>query len=625
MSKKTMKVPTLQMRAMVSEGSLNEENRSVDITWTTGSKGLRRSFGGDYYEELSLDPMHVDMSRINDSAPLLAAHDDSSLDSVVGVVERAWLEGDKGGATVRFASDEISQRVFTKVKEKILRNISVGYSVSQYTDVSMSGDSIPTLRATRWQPMELSIVPIGFDAGAKVRNSETLIENEVELIARSEETPPEETVVMSDKATSAPVDTEALVKEAATQERQRASDIRTAVRAAKLEDTFADELVERGVTADEARKQVLAKLAAAPAPAAEVSATIRAEVGATHESKVREGIEGALMHRLDSSFKLDDNAKRFAGRNLVRMAEEILGSSARGLSESEIVKRAMSTSDFPLALANVAEKSAARQYALAPSTFESFVNRDELRNYKPTAQIKSGDFSSLDERQEGGEFKYGSMGESQETAQLKDYGKVLRLTKQLIINDDLGIFKQVISKGGVAGKRKESQLVYNVLLNNPTMSDGVALFHASHGNLLSASAINQTGMAAAMKALRAMTTIDGEDNLELTARTLVVGPDKEAEARAFLQTITANQTSQVNIYANSLDLVVENRITGNKWFVIADKAQVDTITLFGLQGQSAPVIETRTRWEDSSVEFKVEHTVTAAAMDSRGMIYNPGA
>ncbi len=93
-----------------------------------------------------------------------------SIDSVKG----------EGRAQVRFAKDEYSERVFQKVKDKIIRNTSVGYRIDDFKEVSQKGDDIPTYRAQRWTPFEISLVGVGFDANATIRSNEPIIEIELD-------------------------------------------------------------------------------------------------------------------------------------------------------------------------------------------------------------------------------------------------------------------------------------------------------------------------------------------------------------------------------------------------------------------------------------------------------------
>jgi hypothetical protein len=626
MNKIKKMLPANQIRAAVNETSVNEESRTVELTWTTGAKGLRNSWGGSYYEELSLDPGHVDLSRLNDgSHPLLAAHDDRNLDSVIGVVESASVDGTIGTAKVRFARDEISERVFQKVKDKILRNVSVGYSVFEYTDVSHEGDEIPTYRATRWQPAELSIVPIGFDKLAKVRN-ENVTENEVEIISRSHNLNKETAMSEKNQPVVQPsVDTEALKKEAVQAEMKRSADIRNAVRTAGLQESIADDLIARGVSTEDAKANVetIRKALEAAKPAQEISGSTRIEVGADEADKKREAITEALLHKVDPvNFKVSQG-NFYADYGLLR-AMEALVKRTPGQRDVQFATRVMSSSDLPYILGNVAEKSAQKRYQLAPKTWQRWASKGTLRNYKTHDSVRSGDFASLSEIKEGGEITRGSFGEEREQVSLKDYGKIMAFTRQMLINDDLSEISKVIASAGAAAARKENALVYEQLSSNPTMGDSVALFHATHANLGTAGAITVASIGEAIKLMKKQTSVDGLDKLNLSPRFLICSPDKEGEALQYLSDIAPAQASNVNPYSRALELVVDAELSGNGYYFAADQNLIETVKLFHLEGQEQPRVETRIDFNTESVEVKCVHSVAAKAMDHRGLVKNAG-
>ncbi|MBX7116392.1 MAG: HK97 family phage prohead protease [Myxococcaceae bacterium] len=156
-------------KASFTGSSVDAEKRTAEVVWTTGAKVLRTGWDGNYYEELSLDPAHVQLERLNSgTAPLLVNHDGSDVNNVIGVVERAWLDGDKGLARVRFASDPEAEKIFQRVAEGIIKNVSVGYRVDEWEDL---GGDPPTLRAVSWMPMEISAVSMGADAEAHFRSN----------------------------------------------------------------------------------------------------------------------------------------------------------------------------------------------------------------------------------------------------------------------------------------------------------------------------------------------------------------------------------------------------------------------------------------------------------------------
>jgi hypothetical protein len=615
-------LPSSQIRAQI-DSTVDEENRTVELVWTTGSKGLRMGWNGRYYEELAVDEQSVDMSRLREGAPLLAAHNDMGLDGVIGVVERAWIQDGKGMAKVRFARDADSDAIFQKVKDKILRNVSVGYSVQEYTKVSGEDEEVPTYRATRWQPAEISIVPIGFDNGAKTRNKD-LNESEVEIIERSE--PTEERTLEMSKEIQPPVDTEALKKEAAKAEKARVNEIRKLVKDAGLEESFADEMIDRDTSVDEAKKNVdLMKRAIEKSNAIQVQSTVRVEVGTTDTEKKRDAIVESLLYRLDPANFKPSQGNPFIGQNLLRSMEGIMQRPA-GEYDAAYSKRVMSSSDLPYILANVAEKSAQKKYSLQPRTWSQWASTGTLRNFKTHDSIRSGDFASLLERQENGEFKEASFGEEREQVTLKEFGRTLQFTRRMLINDDLNEIAKVAAQSGVAASRLENRLVYEVLTGNPTMGDGTELFHSSHGNLSgSGAALSDTTIGEAFQAMREQTSVDGLDKLNLTPQYIICGPSNEILARKYLSVISPTQASNVNVFSGAVQLIVDAEISTNDYFFAANPSLIETVKLFHLEGEEQPRVESRTKFETEAFELKVAHSCVAKAMDWRGLYKNPNA
>lgn len=607
--------------------SESEDNRIIELTWTTGSKGLRSGWDGQYYEELSMDPKHVNMTRLQTGAPLLAAHNSHDLSAVIGVVERAWLEGNTGKALVRFSTDPDADKIYQKVKEKVLRNVSIGYQVRKYEDVSEKGDAVRTYRATNWEPHEISIVPIGFDPEAQIRSQEN-ISTEVEIeVSSDEETIIEETSVMTEEEKRALE--AAAKKQAVLDEQKRQNEIRSLVRKANLGEPYADELLNTdGMTVDQARALVLERVIAAQAEAPK--APTKLEVTKDEGDKKRQGFEESILHRIDGvNFQVTDQAKQFAGKRLLRSLEEIFPRQMFE-SDSQYAIRAMGSSDLPLLLANVAHKSLQKRYELAPRTATKWTKQATLSDYKEHSQYRMGDFASLLKRQENGEYKQASVGEEKEIVQLEDYGRMYEFTAKMLVNDDLKALQILASESGVAAARLENKLCYDVLAYaagvGPTMGDNKALFDATAHNNLAASgaAISETTIGAMWKNMRQQETVDGEDKLNLTPSIFLCGPAQEIAARKFFSAVAATQTSDVNIFQNSMEIIVDAAISGNEYYAIASPSLIDTVTLFKLEGQEGPQVSSRVKFETDALQLKVSHTAAAKPIDYRGIQKNQG-
>lgn len=184
--------PQQMTRAAFVPASVNVDERTVDLIWTTGAEGERCEWDGEVWlESLRVDSASIRMGRLNAGAPVLNTHRSECLDDQIGVVEKAWLADGVGYATVRFAATADAEPYWIKVSTGIVRNISVGYVVYRYEVIESAGDGEPKrMVAVDWEPLELSFVPVPFDAGSQVRGGASPRTFTAEVINRSKGTAP---------------------------------------------------------------------------------------------------------------------------------------------------------------------------------------------------------------------------------------------------------------------------------------------------------------------------------------------------------------------------------------------------------------------------------------------------
>lgn len=174
-----MQMVPLDLRAEI--GAVDVDKRTVDLTFATPKADVLRydwETGKRFYERLSLDPKHVRMDRLSSgTAPLLDTHSAWSLANVIGVVDVAAIDGKRGTATVRFSRRPEVEPFYQDVKDKIIRNNSVGYRVFRFEDTGEARNGYAVMLATDWEPYEISMVPMGADAGARTRSSKEIDTN----------------------------------------------------------------------------------------------------------------------------------------------------------------------------------------------------------------------------------------------------------------------------------------------------------------------------------------------------------------------------------------------------------------------------------------------------------------
>ena len=340
-----VKAPQLQIRAAL--GTVNEEDRTVETVFSTGSDVQRYDWGiGRYIERLSLKPANIRWDRLNGGAPVLNTHSSYSLRDVLGVIVEgsARSDGKQATATLRFAEgNEDSDDAWSKVRQGILKNVSVGYRVHEYNEKTGKDGALPVRTAVDWEPFEISLVPMGADPGAQLR-SEDSETNECVITRSGGDVMPNKVVDKDGKpvetAVEAPPEEQTDHDRGVEKERQRTNGISKAVISARMPSTFIQKWIDEGITLEEAQQRALDHVSERGGDSVNGNVPNVIVGDDTGGKLVRDGMTQALLHRGDPvKFELDDNARRFRGMSLMEMGRHILGRASinvEGLDRKEV-------------------------------------------------------------------------------------------------------------------------------------------------------------------------------------------------------------------------------------------------------------------------------------------------
>lgn len=627
----TRQLPKLHTRAAFVPATLNEENRTVELTWSTGSQVRRFDYWEDreWIEELSMDKAHVKLDRLNAGAPLLPNHRNWSLDDVIGVVEKAWIENGEGRALVRFSEREDVQTIFNEVKSGILRNISVGYNVDKFEKQEEKQNGLPVYRAIDWTPMEISLVTIPADSGAQVRSegethSVTITHKEVRKMPDQDKEKAPETGIK-------PVDEVAIRTAAAKDERSRQLGIRKFGEMSGVGAKVIDDLIERGIAIEAAKEEMLKTWSE------RVDAeTTRGDASVTTDEKDKFIEAGVNAIRGRAGVDKMDSGNEFRGLRMTEIAKlclERVGVSARGMNELEMVKRAFttSTSDFPVLLENAMHKTLQQAYAVAPDTWSRFCKVGSVTDFRAHNRYRLGSFGNLDALGENSEFRYKSIPDGERSSiTAGTRGNVINISRQTIINDDLEAFIGLSQMLGRSARRTIEADVYALLASNPLMYDGVALFDAAHGNLAGTAAVVTVDSIDAMRiAMAKQMDVSGEDYLDLRPALWLGGMAQGGSARvvndAQYDPDTANKLQRPNrVRGLFRDVIDSPRISGTEWYTFADPSEAPVIEVAFLNGEQEPFLDSMQGFDVDGLQWKVRLDYGVAAIDYRGAQKNAG-
>ncbi len=299
----------------------------------------------------------------------------------------------------------------------------------------------------------------------------------------------------------------------------------------------------------------------------------------TDPAAIRSAMGDALAHRLaPGRCKLEGRAREFAGYRMLDMIGDL--AHARGervnLRDQNAPdgarRRRHSTSDFPLLLADAANKTLLANYAAAEPTYRHWAGLRSFTDFRDHSFLRIGDFPQFQETNEGDELKYGTLSENREKVRAKELNAGIAIGRRALVMTTCSALADFSSMIAIRAAADENARVYGLLAANGALSDGKTLFHADHANKAAAgAAITVTSVTLAVAALRKQKSLDGVP-LNLAPRFLVVGPEKELEARQVPRRHHRRQGGRREPVGGTMELVVDANIAAVAWYVMADPA-----------------------------------------------------
>lgn len=394
------------------------------------------------------------------------------------------------------------------------------------------------------------------------------------------------------------------------------------------------------VTAEAACKKILAHMAKDVQP---VNAT-HVETVEDEADKRRDSIVAAVLARAGVGTRADREraqASGYRGHKMLDIARDCLaraGIRHEHMDQRQIVAAAFtqSTSDFPVLLENAMHKTLQAAYATAPDTWSRFCRTGSVSDFRDHPRYRVGSLGNLDALNELGEYQNKTIPDGEKAnVRARTKGNIINLSREAIINDDLGAFLGLADMLGRAAKRTVEADVYALLALNgglgPTMLDGHPLFHARAGgnNIGAQSLLTVEGLDADRVLMASQTDVGGNDFLDLRPAVLVVPVGLGGLARvinsAQYDPDTSGKLQRPNMVNGLFQGIVDTpRLSGTRRYLFADPNEAPVIEVVFLDGNQEPYLESETGFTVDGTRWKVRLDFGVGAVDYRGAVTNAG-
>lgn len=475
-------------------------------------------------------------------------------------------------------------------------------------------------------------------------------------------TPPAPPATQTVAPAAPPVDAAAVAAQAAEAERRRSATVMALCRQLDLTSEEAEQIVRGTKTLAEAQTAALAKHADKVKPVANVRVgedrnmtSLAAAIGdAVLAQRGVSPLETNPVTRLPDPAKpraLHPRHTQFRGHRAVGMARQFLeaiGRSTTGMEDAEVAQAVFhtgpvvplnaasgfhTTADFPYLLAAAYNTQMLARYVELQPQWPQFCGRTTAPDLKQNSLVRRGEVPNLPIVMEGEDYHLATLGESKEVYTVVKRGQIIALTWEMLLNDTLGAFADLLVDQGQAARRAEDVVAFAQLTSNPTMGDGEALFSTAHANL----AVTEIGAP----------TIAAFDEMELrlglqtglsSDAYLNLQPAWVATPRALAGTTRTLLKSQfdpadtngkaANTWQDRVRHITHPLLDAHNpaaWYGGTDPSVMAAIVLCFLRGYEAPQLSQENGFDNDTRKFKVTHFVAAKAAEWRALFKNEGA
>jgi HK97 family phage prohead protease len=628
-----------------SEATIDEEERRVPIVISTEApitmcEWNRRNYETDCYPQILI---HSDESIVINREAIKLLHNHNSYALPIGRLENIRVEDSKLKADAIFSKANPDADVpWQMVQEGTLDEISVGGRIIEKSEVRDADDKIIQVDVTKWELLEASLVTIGADANAGVNRNLNTGENvnleeirrEIQSIKAKLKAEKDESIQRALREEQSKLETEALKLENNELKRTIANDKRKEkilFIARKHNIGNDDESLQRFLS-DENKTdkdfglEILERMV-------EKQVHVGFQQDNNSDESITRAISDSLLIR--AGYGLSEphrDVKRFATATLLDIARMVTG-MGDNYNRDDIVKRAMTTSQFPNLLLSTAQRVLEQSWDEVASTYQLWTQVEYFSDFRPKQYInRKSLLGTFDRVSEGGERKYVEFEENGRSWAIDSYGEKLLFTRKMLINDDLGALLGIIKDFIAKAKRTVNTHVYDILLEeglykNYKMGDKKPIFHTDHKNLSDTDAkLTETSLEELDTMMGEQIITNGKEqiSLNIAPEFLIVGRKNRLTARKLLSSaasIDGKNAGIVNPFNNLYTLVEEQRLKDA--FVLAAKTRTISVGFLAGNTEQMPIIEMTNKGLDG-IEFNVELDFGVSATDYRRLAKNKG-
>lgn len=302
-----------------------------------------------------------------------------------------------------------------------------------------------------------------------------------------------------------------------------------------------------------------------------------------------------------------------------------------------ILRAAFASHEVDGLLSSAANKFLLTAWNAVEQTWRSIASIQPVSDFKTVTRYRLTGGFEYEEIGPTGEIPHDKAGEVKYENRARTYGRMTSLTREDIINDDLGAFAAIPSRLGRGGALALNRVFWT------TFCGTAGFFTSARGNYFegSDSALDSHSLGTAVGMFRKQTDEDGNP-IAVEPKLLLVPPELERIADELYTSDTVNtggastkdRVPNRNTYRNKYKPLVSSYLSNGKiagssstaWYLLADPQDLATVEVCFLDGVETPVIEsTDADFDTLGILIRGYHDFGVAMQEYRAGVKSKGA
>ena len=305
-----------------------------------------------------------------------------------------------------------------------------------------------------------------------------------------------------------------------------------------------------------------------------------------------------------------------------------------------VLRAAFSSADIGGILSNNANKFLIAGWNTTEQSWRAISRIRPVSDFKTNTVYRLTGNLKYEQVAPTGELKHGDLSEMEYTNKADTYGKMLSISRQDLINDDLGAVSDIPRMLGRGGGLKLNDVFWTEYMDNS------AFFASGNNNYITGATAGDTtesrlsvdGLTRAVRTFRDQTDSEGEP-LGVEPRLLLVPnrleyPAKQLYTSSEIRDTTATTKAPVgNVHAGLFQPVVSSYLGNSSytgystvaWYLLASPDDLPVIEVVALNGQEMPIIESADAdFNVLGIQMRGYHDFGVALQEYRGGVKAKG-